>query len=134
MKFNLDTPVLIGALLSDGLERVCIVAIVIVISVRLILAGWRHRSEHVSRLLLAVSALSFLGAFIATARILLFMARHSDAAMQWNPVVKVAYAFITYASLAVLPLSGWILLECRNRGCSAHALQVPACKLAESQR
>jgi Ni,Fe-hydrogenase I cytochrome b subunit len=118
MKFNLDMPALFGALLGDGWERLCIAAAFAIITICLIITGWRSRSELASRLLLAVSALSFLGGFIAVARDLLFMLRHADAAMQWNPVVAVAYAIITYTSLSIFAILGWIALEIRNKRCS----------------
>ena len=134
MKFNFDMPVLIGALLGGGWGRLCVAGIFAVITVYLIIAGWRSRSKLASSLLLAVSALSFCGGFIAAARALLFMMRHADAAVQRNPVVAVAYAIITYMSLSIFAMLGWIALEIRSKGCSNHASQVPARKLAKPER
>jgi Ni,Fe-hydrogenase I cytochrome b subunit len=134
MKFNLDMPALIAALLGGGWGRICVAGILTVITICLIVMGWCSRGELERRLLLAVSALSFLGGFIAAARVLLYMVRHADAAMQWNPVVAVAYAIITYTSLSMFAMLGWIALEIRNKGGSNQASQVTARKLAEPER
>ena len=131
MKFYMDMPVLIGALLGGDMENLFVAGIFFAVTICLVVIGWRSRSELASSMLLAVSALSFLGGFIAAARTLLFMVEHSGAAIQWNPVVAVAYAIITYTSQSIFAMLGWIVLRIR-RGSNQES-QVTARKLAEPE-